>query len=192
MTAVAKGETYVATPGWNDPPQLSYDPSRPQQTASGRAKLTKRVAFPIQGAEQTSSQRVQTVLPPLSAPPVSSVTLDKSKETEACRPEELSISNEQCSKVVRNLSECLDRSGCDRDMKYDFKMRIKCFESQWKENKFPADLKEKLLRLSEALVDKNDETAEDLLKYVLENFASIASGWIPVISHILTVMDSTT
>lgn len=181
------------TPGWNDPPQLPFDPSRPQQTSSGRTKLTKRVAFPIQGAR--TSQKVETMLPPLSAPPVGSVILERNKMIEenlACSPEELSVSHEQCSKVVKNLMECLEHSGCDKDVKCDLNMRIKCFESQWKDNKFPTELREKLLRLSEALIDKNEETAEDLLKYVTENFSTLASGWIPVISHLLTVLDSTT
>ncbi|RZF32423.1 hypothetical protein LSTR_LSTR001887 [Laodelphax striatellus] len=190
-------------PGWNDPPLFSYDSHATTQLKQEKRGnlLNKRVAFPLHKDGSKNDASPVSNLPPLPAPPFPGVLPSAgggiassppsgnavpSKSASDC--DESILGDDAIDLVVKNLNMALDNLSGNRDLQEkvpEIHRRINMIEKLWKDGKFSPLIKQKILKLSEALKSSDGDTADHIQRGLVIDHAALCSSWMSGLRHLI-------
>ncbi|XP_015609552.1 steroid receptor RNA activator 1 isoform X2 [Cephus cinctus] len=185
-------------PGWNDPPKWALSPTQNSCSTPVKRTLNKRVAFPLNSAPPISNYDCNQPLPPPPAnmpPPPQSITLTTAPHQSLLAPSEIpsTINNtnaklnkeETLSETLANFEIVINEHKEFEEKAEDFRKRLDTMTALWLENGLNECIHEKVLALSEALKNKDPETADKLHISLMMEYPTLCRVWIPCIRHII-------
>ncbi|XP_022186855.2 steroid receptor RNA activator 1 [Nilaparvata lugens] len=182
-------------PGWNDPPLFSYDSQTTQVKQEKRGTLlNKRVAFPLQN--DGSKNNGPSNHPPLSAPPIPGAMLSPSPipnsnavpKQPASDNDQTIVREEAIDVIMNNLNSVLDNISENSELQEkvpEIRRRISMIEKLWKDGKFSNSIKQKILKLSEAIKSGDGESADHIQIGLMIDHAALCSSWMTGLRHLI-------
>ncbi|KAJ1532105.1 hypothetical protein ONE63_000734 [Megalurothrips usitatus] len=178
----------VPDPGWNDPPNFSYDALNPPNGQKRANLLNKRVAYPLasQLGSSPPSGGMNPTLPPTTvtaAVPPSGLQTGFGNRSRTSS--ESGITNETAedksamlAKVRTNLEEVVNCSfSLSPAERTEIKKRISILQKMWEEDKLNSSVHRRVLELSEELKMGNIEHADYIHVGLMVDHAAMCSSW---------------
>lgn len=195
----------IPDPGWNDPPNFSYDALNPPSGVRRSSLLNKRVAYPMAPQPGTSPPTggMNPTLPPTTkttALPPSGLQGNFSGNRSRTSSESANYSSEPAldkmetlSKVRSNLEEVVNRSySLSASERAEIKKRISLMQKMWEEDKLNASVHRRVLELSEELKMGNVEHADNIHVGLMVDHATVCSTWMVGVRKLLQHLKSDT
>lgn len=180
----------IPDPGWNDPPNFSYDALNPPTGPKRANLLNKRVAYPMASQAGTSppSGGMNPTLPPsavTNAVPPSILQVGLGGNRSRTSSESSNATNEPgpdkvetLSRVRSNLEEVVNRSySLSATERSEIKKRIAIMQKMWEEDKLNASVHRRLLELSHELKMGNVDHADHIHVGLMVDHSAICSSW---------------
>ncbi|XP_026284287.1 steroid receptor RNA activator 1 [Frankliniella occidentalis] len=180
----------VPDPGWNDPPNFTYDALNPPTGPRRSSLLNKRVAYPMapQMGSSPPTGGMNPTLPPsaiTTAVPPSGLqvgfTGNRSRTSSECsnaNNDPLPDKLEAMSKVISNLEGVVNQSfSLSQAERSEIKKRITILQKMWEEDKLNASVQRRVLELSEELKMGNVDHADHIHVGLMVDHAAMCSSW---------------
>ncbi|XP_034252783.1 steroid receptor RNA activator 1-like isoform X2 [Thrips palmi] len=180
----------IPDPGWNDPPNFSYDALNPATGPKRANLLNKRVAYPLASQSGTSPpsggmnptlppSTVTTAVPPtILQGPFSGNRSRTSSESSSATNEPGPDKTETLSTVRSNLEEVVNRSySLSATERTEIKKRIAVMQKMWEEDKLNSSVHRRLLELSHELKMGNVDHADHIHVGLMVDHPAMCSSW---------------
>ncbi|XP_015108662.1 steroid receptor RNA activator 1 [Diachasma alloeum] len=185
-------------PGWNDPPKWAFTPSPASTGTPTKRLLNKRVAFPLSSAPASPGNPVAAgqQLPPgnLPPPPAQLTSLTSAPHAPLLAPTavpntsdiapSIADKEEALHKTLENIQTVIDGE-LDRSRVEEVQKRLEVMRNMWSAGKLNDTIQGILLRISEALRDKDIDAADKLHVSLMMDHTSLCNTWISGIRHLI-------
>ncbi|XP_063981796.1 steroid receptor RNA activator 1-like isoform X2 [Diachasmimorpha longicaudata] len=183
-------------PGWNDPPKWAFSPSPASAGTPTKRSLNKRVAFPLSpapalGSSIAGGQQLPSNLPP---PPTQLTNLTSAPHAPLLAPtgtreivdavSSIVDGEEALNNTFENIQTVID-SELERSRVEEVQKRLEVMKGMWKGGKLNDTIHGILLKLSEALRDKDIDAADKLHVSLMMNHTHLCNSWISGIRHLI-------
>lgn len=192
------------TPGWNDPPTLSYSPlSASSGGGPGRSRinLNKRVAYPLQGTVTHSTtltkptavvlpNQASAGIPPPPPPSTSSITQPvavvhpmphtTSEQENITLPSDAVTTSFRC---LRGQVPLVQESINVR--REEIERRLGIIEQLWQSGNLSPAVQQKIYRLSLAVTRRSYNEAMEIYTSLVANHANECTSWAVTLRHIV-------
>ncbi|XP_075156754.1 steroid receptor RNA activator 1 [Haematobia irritans] len=193
------------TPGWNDPPPMTYNPLA--AGTPGRTRiLNKRVAYPLQGSVTSTTPTTKptavvlpnqlTIPPPPMAsvqpvavvhpmPPMSSQNSGNQNESIQLPTDALTISFRNLRDKVPLVQESVNVR------REEIERRLGIIEQLWQSGNLSEAVKEKIYKLSLAIQRNSHSEATEIYTSLVANHANECTSWAVTLRHIVLTIAPT-
>ncbi|XP_011298406.1 steroid receptor RNA activator 1-like [Fopius arisanus] len=189
-------------PGWNDPPKWAFTPTPITSGTPTRRLLNKRVAFPLASTPfPENPTALGQSLPPSSFPPPPSQLPNRTTAphapllapTVAVNALEITplIGDKEdgLNKTLGNIQSVIN-SQLDDTRTEEVQKRMEMMKNMWISGKLNDEIQGKVLKISEALRDRDIDTADKLHVSLMIEHNTLCNNWISGIRHLILELRS--
>ncbi|XP_013097900.1 steroid receptor RNA activator 1 [Stomoxys calcitrans] len=198
------------TPGWNDPPTMSYNPLA--ATAPGRTRiLNKRVAYPLQGSVTSTTPTTKptaVVLPNqlvggsgqgLPPPPMATMQpvavvhpMPPMSQNSGSQQESIQLPLDALMVSFRNLRDKVPLVQESVNVRREeIERRLGIIEQLWQSGNLSEAVKQKIYNLSLAVQRNAHNEATEIYTSLVANHANECTSWAVTLRHIVLTIAPT-